>query len=182
MAYRVCLICVQFMAVCMILYAKKTVIMAVGRNLVHKPSMFIANQSITWVDYCKYLGVSFRARANLVVDVVPMKRRFYAALNSVFSRNSALVEPVKLHLVRSFCLPLLVYCLGALDLTTSMVQELGVCWNDAFRKIFSYDRWESVKLLQFFCGCLDFTHIYFVKIMFSKSCHYQATISECILL
>ena len=140
--------------------AKKTVIMAVGRNLVHKPSMFIANQSITWVDYCKYLGVSFRARANLVVDVVPMKRRFYAALNSVFSRNSALVEPVKLHLVRSFCLPLLVYCLGALDLTTSMVQELGVCWNDAFRKIFSYNRWESVKLLQFFCGCLDFTHIY----------------------
>ena len=104
--------------------------------------------------------MSFRARANLVVDVVPMKRRFYAALNSVFSRNSALVEPVKLHLVRSFCLPLLVYCLGALDLTTSMVQELGVCWNDAFRKSFSYNRWESVKLLQFFCGCLDFTHIY----------------------
>ena len=41
-----------------------------------------------------------------------------------------------------------------------MVQELGVCWNDAFRKIFNYSRWESVKLLQFFSGCLDFVHMY----------------------
>ena len=57
-------------------------------------------------------------------------------------------------------MPLLVYCLGALDLSPGMVNELGVCWNDAFRKIFNYNRWESVKVLQFFCGCLDFTHIY----------------------
>jgi len=61
--------------------------------------------------------------------------------------------------VRAFCLPLLVYCLGALELNLGMVKELGVCCNDAFRKIFSYNRWESVKVLQFFCGCLDLTHI-----------------------
>jgi hypothetical protein len=87
---------------------------------------------------------------------------FYGALNSIFSRNSSLAEPV---IGCSWCglfacLPLLVYCLGALELTPSMVQELGVCWNNAFRKIFIYNRWESVKVLQYFCGCLDFTHIY----------------------
>ena len=46
------------------------------------------------------------------------------------------------------------------DLSPGIVNELGVCWNDAFRKILNFNRWESVKVLQFFCGCLDFTHIY----------------------
>ena len=62
--------------------------------------------------------------------------------------------------MRAFCLPLLVYCLDPLELSHGMVKELGVCWNNAFRKIFSCNSWESVKVLQYFCGCLDFTHIY----------------------
>jgi len=132
----------------------------VGRNVVHKPLMLIAKHEIALVDHCKYFGVSFLARSNLVVDVLPIKRKLYGALNSIFSSNSPLVEPVKLQLVRVFCLPLLVYCLGALELNPGMVKALGVCWNDDFRKIFSYNRWELVKVLQFFCGCLDFTHIY----------------------
>jgi len=37
---------------------------------------------------------------------------------------SPLVKPVKLQLVRAFCLPLLVYCLGALEVTPGMVKEL----------------------------------------------------------
>ena len=134
--------------------------MSVGRNTVDSPSMYIATHEITWVDQCKYLGVSFLARCNLVIDVLPIKRKFYGALNSIFSRNSFLAEPVKLQLVRAFCLPLLVYCLDPLELSHGMVKELGVCWNNAFRKIFSCNSWESVKVLQYFCGCLDFTRIY----------------------
>jgi Reverse transcriptase (RNA-dependent DNA polymerase) len=140
--------------------ALKTVIFAVGNHNMFRPSMFIAEQIVSWVEGCKYLGVSFIARSHLLVDVAPIKRKFYAALNSVFSRSSTLHEPVKLQLVHSFCLPLLVYCVGALELSVSSLRELGVCWNDAFRKIFGYNRWESVKVLQFFCGCLDFVHIY----------------------
>lgn len=140
--------------------ALKTVVMSIGHNITHKPTLLIAEKPITWVDCCKYLGVLFIARSNLVVNVVPIKRKFYAALNSVFSRSSAIAEPVKVQLVQSFCLPLLTYCIGALELSIGAINELSVCWNDAFRKIFNYKRWESVKLLQFFCGCLDFKHIY----------------------
>jgi len=43
---------------------------------------------------------------------------------------------VKVQLVKSYCLPLLVYCIGALRLKRSTVQHLSVCWNDAFRKFF----------------------------------------------
>jgi hypothetical protein len=102
--------------------------MSVGRNIVHKPLMFIAKHAIAWVDQCKYLiGVSFLARSNLVINVLSIKRKFYGVLNSIFSRNSSLAEPVKLQLVRAFCLPLLVYCLRALELIPGMVKELNWC-------------------------------------------------------
>jgi len=53
--------------------------------------MLIAKHEIAWVDHCKYLSVSFLARSNLVVDVLHIKRKFYGALNSIFSSNSPLV-------------------------------------------------------------------------------------------
>jgi len=62
--------------------------------------------------------------------------------------------------VKSKCLPLLTYCLGALVLTQSKVRDLGVCWNDCFRKIFKYNRWESVSELQQCCGKPSFERIY----------------------
>jgi hypothetical protein len=55
---------------------------------------------------------------------------------------------------------LLTYSIGALELSVSAVNELAVCWNNAFRKIFHYKRWESVKQLQYFCDRLDFKHMY----------------------
>ena len=36
----------------------------------------------------------------------------------------------KLAMVKSYCLPLLTYYLGALSLTRRCVQDPGVCWND----------------------------------------------------
>jgi hypothetical protein len=38
--------------------------------------------------------------------------------------------------------------------------ELNTCWNDAFRKIFGYKRFESVKELMYFCGVLDLKRMY----------------------
>jgi DMSO/TMAO reductase YedYZ heme-binding membrane subunit len=124
-------------------------------------SVYINNEEIPWVHQFKYLGVTFNARCSLLsVDVTVVKRKFYGALNSVLSMCPRIDEPVKLQLVRSYCLPLLTYCVGALELTCSAIKALSVCWNDAFRKIFNFNRWESVKHLQYFCGCLDFKHIY----------------------
>ena len=36
----------------------------------------------------------------------------------------------------------------------------GTCCNDMFRKTFCLNRWESVKLVQYYCGVLDFKHYY----------------------
>ena len=123
------------------------------------PSICMDNQPIEWVEQIKYLGVTFDASCTLNVNVVSIKRKFYASLNSLLGRCSSVAEPVKVYLVKAYCLPLITYCIGAFELNSSAIKDLAVCWNDAFRKIFRFNRWDSVKQLQYFCECLDLKHI-----------------------
>jgi hypothetical protein len=67
---------------------------------------------------------------------------------------------VRLHLAKTSCIPLLVYCICVLDLSHKVVSELLVGWNDCFRNFFCYNRWESASMLQYFLGELSFERIY----------------------
>jgi len=51
------------------------------------------------------------------------------------------LEPVKLQLIKSYCLPYLTYCIGALQLSETKLRELNVRWNDAFRRVFGFKRY-----------------------------------------
>jgi len=72
------------------------------------------------------------------------------ACNSVLVRGKYSSEIVQVELIKSYCLPILVYSLGALEMNASLIEELSVCWNNGFRKNFRLHRWESVEQLQFF--------------------------------
>jgi hypothetical protein len=45
--------------------------------------MYVGNQEIQWVNEFKYLCLNFITKKNLEVNVTPITRKFYAALNSV---------------------------------------------------------------------------------------------------
>ena len=68
--------------------------------------------------------------------------------NGILTHCKSVDEFVKLSLVKSYCLPLLFYCIGALNITGQQLQELAVCWNDRYCRIFGFKRHELVKLLQ----------------------------------
>ena len=123
-------------------------------------NMLLNDTQIAWVNNIKFLGMVLKSGANFQVDCAYIKRKFYVACNSVLAGCKYADEFVKLSLVKSKCLPLLTYCLGALVLTQSKVRDLGVCWNDCFRKIFKYNRWESVSELQQCCREPSFQCIY----------------------
>ena len=76
----------------------------------------------------------------------------HKACNGILSHCSTADVFVKLSLVKAYCLPVLTYCIGALNLPVAKIKDLGVCWNDCFRKLFGYKRFESVKEVQYFCG------------------------------
>jgi len=98
--------------------------------------------------------------SKLTTDCRVIQRKFYSACNSILSHSRRNDDLVRLQLVKSFCLPLLAYCLGATEVPRHKIKELGVCWNDSFRKRFGYQRWESLKKLQWYLGELPFEMIY----------------------
>ena len=51
------------------------------------------------------------------------------------------------------------YALEAVSLSRGQYDELSVCWNNLYRRIFNMHKWESVKALQYYCGSLDFTRL-----------------------
>jgi len=91
---------------------------------------------IEWKSCLKYLGVVFITGAKLTVGTSSITRKFYAACNSVYSKSSCMPELTKLHLLESYCLPILTYVIGSLNLSKSQCKALNVCWNNAFRKVF----------------------------------------------
>jgi len=52
--------------------------------------------------------------------------------------------------------PILAYAIDSVDLSRKQIYELSVGYNNMFRHIFGLHKWKSVKLIQFFCGKLDF--------------------------
>ena len=123
--------------------------------------MLLGNLSIEWINSFKYLGVTFNNTGKSVnIDCHVLQRKLYSACNSILSQCCPSNEFVKLHLVKCFCLPVLTHCLGAIVVPRHPVKEMGVCWNDSFRKIFGYNKWESVKELQLYLGELPFEYLY----------------------
>jgi len=136
---------------------KKSVRVMVGPNRPKSVAhLYLGNMRLEWADNLEYLGIMFSAVSALSVNTSYIKRKFYMACNGILGYWRSVTEFVKLRLVRAFCLPLLTYCVGALDLTDSCIRELAVCWNDSFRKILGYRRHESVKLLLYYCSELPF--------------------------
>jgi len=50
------------------------------------------------------------------------------------------------------------YAAPALHLSVKQTSEFNVCWNTVFRRIFRYNKWESVR-----CDRLDVKHLIIVR-------------------
>jgi len=88
--------------------------------------VFLGGVALDWVKRFKYIGVTFNSAANLELrPIFCVKRKFYAACkcNAIFSKLGNASEPVLLYLVRSKCLPLLLYSLGAMKLSNQEVKQ-----------------------------------------------------------
>jgi len=93
-----------------------------------------------------------------------------SACNFVLSNSYCTNELIQLQLQESYCLPILTYAFPGLRVHASQIRELNVCWNSVYRKIFHYNRWESVKCCINGLGRMDLVHILaFQALKFWKS-------------
>jgi len=64
------------------------------------------------------------------------------------------------------------YAMPALPLKSTQLDELNVCWNNVIRKLFNYNKWESVKSVLFHSDRLSITHLIMMrKISFYRNLH-----------
>jgi len=97
----------------------------------------ISGNSIPWVPKVKYLGVSFLCNT-AITDLSEVCRNFYGKFNSMMSvLGKCSNEMVALHLLKTFCLPTLMYGCGVWSLTNNSLHKVNVAWNNCFRQIFS---------------------------------------------
>ena len=121
------------------------------------PHMVLCNQQIDWTTSVNYLGLHFFTGKRFGININAIKRKFYASCNSLLWKMSNVDELVKLQLAESFCCSVLMYGVHACRLTRSQLNELNICWNSVYRRIFGFHRWESVKPAMFYLNRLDLT-------------------------
>jgi len=82
-----------------------------------------------------------------------------------------------LHLQETYSLSVLMHAIPALLLTTRQVDELNACWNNVIRRLFGYNKWESVSAVLLSLERLNVKHlIMFHKINFYKRLLYSSDV------
>ena len=90
--------------------------------------------------------------------------------------------------MESFCLPILLYSVVAYGLCTVQIGELNACWNSVYRRIFGFNKWESVRVFVAALGRLDFKslrlqlRLKFYKLgLDSKNMVFSSIVKRCLL-
>ena len=68
-------------------------------------------------------------------------------------------EMTALHLIKTYCLPCLMFGCEIWNLSGNSMHRLNVAWNNCFRHIFQGFWRESVKTLQYYCGSLPLSYM-----------------------
>ena len=108
-------------------------------------------------------GVSFG------IDFSEARRKYFSTFNSILCNAKHCSDLVKLELIERQCIPLLLYCIESFSLSVIEIKSINSWLNMAYRKIFGYHKWESVRSLIFLLGRTDFSHTFQLRrILFFK--------------
>ena len=61
-------------------------------------------------------------------------------------KAKCLDDLIKLSLMESYCLPILTYATVSMKMSQVQINDLNACWNSVYRRIFGFNKWESVRV------------------------------------
>ena len=118
--------------------SSKSVAMRVGvRFDVQCAPLTLTGGDLEFVKSIKYLGIYVTAAKQFKCTLEHVKINFFRTFNSVYSKSKgAHSELVSVELLKSYCLPFLLYASEAIPLSKTAVNMLDNCVNVALYKIF----------------------------------------------
>ena len=140
----------------------KSQLMTFGGNNPVNTVVSLGDKVVQWVSKVKYLGMYLIGGngKEMKIDFNVAKRKYYGCFNTIKSSvGSQANEIMVLHLVKTYCLPRLLYGCEMWPLASVNMHELDVVWNNGFRHIFNCFWRESVKPLQYYCNSLPLSYM-----------------------
>jgi len=125
--------------------------------------MYLCDKPMQWVNSMKHLGITLLSSKKIALDLNQVKRKFFGCVNSIMNHSCGMSDMVKLHLVESYCFPVLSYALECFNIMSTHMQQLSACWNSLNRKIFHYKPWTYVRELIYYLDRINFEHLFFQK-------------------
>ena len=92
-----------------------------------------------------------------------MRCNFFASLNGILSKCPRASDITKLFLCETHYLPVIMYAVESLNLLSSQYKESNSWWNSVYRKIFNYNKLDSVRELIFYIDRTDYKSLCNIK-------------------
>ena len=134
---------------CLSFNIKKSKILIFGNATKDQFSALTLNGNpLQFVSEWKYLGVTVSAGPKLSFSAKPALSAYYRAVNSILSVLRKPDEIVLMNLLFTNCVPILTYGSETVEFSASDMRNFNTAINDAIRRVYSYQRWESVRALR----------------------------------
>ena len=101
-----------------------------------------------YVTSIKYLGTTISSEQSFSFKAADDLRNFYRSANSILNTLEKPNEYVLMYLLYTNCVPTLSYACAVKTFSSREMTDCNTALNDAIRKIFTYNRWESVRFLR----------------------------------
>ena len=147
---------------CLSFNAKKTKAMVFGKSFdkIEISPLYLNNEPIQFVHEWKYLGCLVCSGKELTFSAKKDLSSFRCSANSILTAVKKPVEPVLMRLLYSFSVPILTYAAEVKTFSVAEMHNCTVALNDSIRKVFGFNRWESIRSLRQELGYPDLTTIF----------------------
>ena len=115
---------------------------------------------VDYVDSWRYFGFYLKSGKHCSFCPESELASFYRASNCILRSLKKQNEVVLLHLVYTNCVSILSYGSDVKELTNRDFMRCNTALNNAVRKIFSFQRWESIRLLREQFGYCSLTELF----------------------